>query len=88
MLLLNKLLKLDLLMQQLDCFFLCREDYTRKEIYQLWKRSGLTICQVGYDLCKSYERAREYCYGVRMERKLRIEIAHYFKKKINEKKKY
>ena len=60
-------------------YFGHQEYYTSNQIRKLWKLSGLTIEEVAAKLCRSYERARDYCYGKSMSNKLKRSIAKFFK---------
>jgi len=53
--------------------------YSKRDIYLLWKESGVTFDDVSDYFCKSYERARQYCYGQNCSNKLKIQVARYFK---------
>jgi len=67
----------------LHALFNIEEDYSRKDINNLWKLSGLSIEQVANDLCVSFERAKDLCYGRGpMTKKPRVDTAHYFQRKV------
>jgi len=70
------------LVEEIGTFFCIVPRYTDKEIYLLWKKSGLTYDQVADHFYRSRERAIMYCYGQLMSDKLKIQIADYFKSKI------
>jgi len=63
-------------------YFGYQTTYTPKEIKKLWKKSKLTVDNVADRLYRSKERAAEYCYGMKMSRRLMCEIAKFFKQEI------
>jgi hypothetical protein len=67
--------KLDNLKSQLGI----PKDYTRNDLYKLWKESGLTIKEVAEMLYRSPEQARKYCYGYIEGRHMRLKIGDFFK---------
>lgn len=64
---------------------LISKNYTPSEIYKLWRKTCLSIEDVADYYCRSYERARDYCYGYNMSQKIRNQIACYFRSITNEK---
>ena len=40
-----------------------QREYSAKQVKALWRLSGLSVSEVADKMCRSYERARDYCYG-------------------------
>ena len=72
-------LKIKLLLDEISAFFGIIPVYSDREIYELWKKSGLTYYEVADHFCRSIERAKSYCYGRNCSKVQKSEIASYFK---------
>ena len=60
-------------------YFGKQNDYTGRQIQCLWRASRLSVDDVADRLCRSKERAKDYCYGQKMTAKMRRKIAQFFK---------
>jgi hypothetical protein len=70
------------LVNEIGCFFGIVPCYSRRDIYLLWKNSGLTYDEVARHFYRSRERAIMYCYGQSLSDRLKIQVANLFKSRI------
>lgn len=75
----KRLAKLNKYYDSLMDYFGYQMDYTPYQIKSLWKSSELTVDEVAERLYRSRDRALQYCYGQNMSKRLRREIAKFFK---------
>ena len=80
-----KIEKIKVKIEIMKCDLGMYRDYKKEEIYELWKKSGLTLDKVAEKLHRSPEQARKYCYGCIEGRQMRLKIVDFFKSHINKK---
>jgi hypothetical protein len=66
-------------------FLLCGDCIEDKNLRELWKRSGLSIEEVAFKMCLSYERTSHILYGEPIGRKVRVRFIRFFQNELNNK---